>query len=213
METQTQTDETRDVQLPDKRIETQTDITYNIQIPESKEPVLIIREYEEVKEPEVWENITKRFEVSSWGKVKRDGKIMSQHEHKNTGRLSCHIDSNTREVHTLVAKAFCKNPNKLPIIDHKDRDVSNNYYKNLRFCDKFQSAQNRGPIMGQRFKGVTQHSTGSGWVASCTNRGESQYYWSLSELECAHWYDAKAKELHEPDFRYLNFQDKSVQTY
>ena len=37
-------------------------------------------------------------------------------------------------VHRLVAQAFLDNPNNYPIINHKDEDKANNYYKNLEWC-------------------------------------------------------------------------------
>lgn len=40
----------------------------------------------------------------------------------------------TWRVHRLVALAFIPNPNNYPIINHKDENPSNNYYKNLEWC-------------------------------------------------------------------------------
>lgn len=37
-------------------------------------------------------------------------------------------------IHRLVAQAFIPNPNNYPIINHKDENPSNNYYKNLEWC-------------------------------------------------------------------------------
>lgn len=37
-------------------------------------------------------------------------------------------------VHRLVALAFIPNPNNYPVINHKDENPSNNYYKNLEWC-------------------------------------------------------------------------------
>lgn len=37
-------------------------------------------------------------------------------------------------VHTLVAMAFLENPYNLPIVNHKDENPSNNFYKNLEWC-------------------------------------------------------------------------------
>lgn len=38
------------------------------------------------------------------------------------------------KVHRLVATAFIPNPNKLPIINHRDEDKANNYVDNLEWC-------------------------------------------------------------------------------
>lgn len=37
-------------------------------------------------------------------------------------------------IHRLVAQAFIPNPNNYPVINHKDENPSNNYYKNLEWC-------------------------------------------------------------------------------
>ena len=40
----------------------------------------------------------------------------------------------TFEVHTLVAKAFIPNPNSLPMVNHIDKDKTNNHIDNLEWC-------------------------------------------------------------------------------
>lgn len=38
-------------------------------------------------------------------------------------------------IHRLVGKAFIKNPDNLPQINHIDSNRTNNFYKNLEWCD------------------------------------------------------------------------------
>ena len=40
-----------------------------------------------------------------------------------------------RAIHRLVAKAFIANPNRYPMINHKDENKANNIVTNLEWCD------------------------------------------------------------------------------
>ena len=46
------------------------------------------------------------------------------------------------KLHRLVAEAFLKNPQKLPAIDHIDRNKQNNCVSNLRWCNQSLNMQN-----------------------------------------------------------------------
>lgn len=37
-------------------------------------------------------------------------------------------------IHRIVASAFLKNPNLLPVVNHKDGDKNNNHVSNLEWC-------------------------------------------------------------------------------
>lgn len=58
-----------------------------------------------------------------------DDKLYHRVNLRNNGR------SNQKLVHRLVAEAFIPNPLKLPQINHKDENPSNNNVNNLEWCD------------------------------------------------------------------------------
>jgi len=71
--------------------------------------------------------------------VTRKGKILKQLK-ANSGYMFVTISSGNRQfkghfVHRLVADAFIPNPQKLPHINHKDEDKTNNTAENLEWCD------------------------------------------------------------------------------
>lgn len=42
---------------------------------------------------------------------------------------------NFKRIHILVAQAFINNPNKFPMVNHKDENVMNNVVSNLEWCN------------------------------------------------------------------------------
>lgn len=73
--------------------------------------------------------------------VNRDGTIigkrgwlLSQNKTKH-GYLTAKIDGKKQLVHRLVAETYIPNPNKLPCVNHKDEDKTNNHVDNLEWCD------------------------------------------------------------------------------
>lgn len=58
-------------------------------------------------------------------------------------------------LHRLVARNFIPNPLKLPQINHKDEDKSNNRVDNLEWCDSFYN-QRYGTINQRRIKTRTE---------------------------------------------------------
>jgi hypothetical protein len=46
------------------------------------------------------------------------------------------------KLHRLVAEAFLENPQKLPAVDHIDRNKQNNFVSNLQWCNQSLNMQN-----------------------------------------------------------------------
>lgn len=118
---------------------------------------------------EIWKDIpgyNGRYLASNKGRIKsidwlvtgkrkpyiRKGKILKQSltgkgYKSGNGYLACRINGKLKKVHRLVALVFVENPRKLPQVNHKDMNTTNNLPENLEWCTNFQnshhSKQNR----------------------------------------------------------------------
>lgn len=81
------------------------------------------------------------YEVSNLGRVRsfhKGGRILKITTDKlgyKHARLYKNGENKLFQVHRLVATAFIFNPNKLPMVNHKDENPSNNQVENLEWCD------------------------------------------------------------------------------
>lgn len=102
-------------------------------------------------EKELWKPIpgfAKRFECSTLGRIKTNSfnktKILEPDIEKfrtrNAYLTVCITDDDnkkiTARVHRLVAKTWLPNPEDLPEVNHKDKDIYNNKLSNLEWCSR-----------------------------------------------------------------------------
>ncbi len=126
------------------------------------------------------------YEVSSHGRARNN----------NTGRIlkpgingsgyhfvSLHKDGKAKshKIHRLVCFAFCENPHDYTVVDHLDRNRTNNMFNNLRWCTI--SENNRNATISIRntsgMKGV--YKDGNSWRAQ----------WSDNDKRCSKVFSIK----------------------
>lgn len=112
-------------------------------------------------------NENEKYSISTIGRVRnnKSGLILKNKPHKRDGYFYVCLSNNgeilTRKIHRLVAIHFCLNPNNYNIVDHKDRDRTNNNFDNLRWVDASINSINR--VMKDHstmIKGVSQRKDG-----------------------------------------------------
>lgn len=104
-------------------------------------------------EIEIWKSLSgvPGIEVSTFGRVRSLDKVVSSEKYTRfqKGRILKQWDNGrgylyvslqingkkvNRRVHRLVAQTFLPNPNCLPMVNHKDCNITNNNVENLEFC-------------------------------------------------------------------------------
>jgi hypothetical protein len=128
---------------------------------------------DEYKCNEAWEDIAGfegKYQVSSFGRVKS----LTRNLYRGGGRryqpikeiilkqytdsagypyLSLNIKNNKSKrvrTHRLVAKAFLKNTNNKPCVNHKDGNKGNNHFKNLEWCTYGENKSHSFKVLGEK---------------------------------------------------------------
>jgi hypothetical protein len=89
------------------------------------------------------------YEISNNGRVrnKETKKTLCPHiaidKYKHVRSCNVRLNKIHCRIHRLVADAFIPNPENKPVIDHIDRDPSNNHISNLRWATFKENANNR----------------------------------------------------------------------
>lgn len=100
------------------------------------------------------------YQVSNMGRVrslKGHTKILKPGKNKD-GYLHYSLSENGKskifKAHRLVAHMFIKNPNNLPIVNHKDEHKSNNHVENLEWCTAQYNVQYSSHKISGEFNGM-----------------------------------------------------------
>ena len=121
-------------------------------------------------ENEIWKDVVGYeglYQVSNLGRVRSVDRIVNGRWGNNfvkglilkpytvKGYKQVHLSKNNKKthykIHRLVAETFIPNPYKLPQVNHKDEDKTNNCVENLEFCT--QSYNNN---YGTRLKRISE---------------------------------------------------------
>lgn len=88
-----------------------------------------------------------RYSVSNFGNVynTQTGRKLKQNtikfNYKQVRLYPKNEDQKCLQVHRLVAKAFIPNPLNLPMVNHLDKNPSNNHVNNLEWCTASRNVQ------------------------------------------------------------------------
>lgn len=161
---------------------------------------------EKVDESEKWKDVVGYeglYMISNFGRVYsvRSGIVMKQHTN-STGymRVLLYRDANKKRffVHRLVAKSFVSGYFDGAVVDHIDRDKSNNLHSNLEWVSQRENAT-RGEVgrlksgKTSNLDGVRWHKKSGMWMSQIYYNGVSYHLMShTDEHLCANAYqDAK----------------------
>ena len=87
----------------------------------------------------------RRYEISTEGRVRRDGKPFDAFGTSRGGYRHINISGNRiRKIHRLVAEAFIQRQSGKPLVLHSDGNPINNCVSNLRWGTHQDNADDRG---------------------------------------------------------------------
>lgn len=143
-------------------------------------------------DPEEWRNIegfNGGVQISNWGRVRKigvHGKEVAMRQKASSytsfsGNRYPHTRIGSKRnytpilIHIEVARAFIPNPGKLPVVNHKDGDKNNPYYKNLEWSTE---------------EGNTQHAWATGLNPS---KGSGNFNSKITEEQALYIFNSKEK--------------------
>lgn len=153
---------------------------------------------------ELWKDIAwtdGQYQVSDRGRIRsqirlKDGTtketILKAHKDKkgyDRIKITAHRESRTVKVHREVAIAFVDNPTKLPQVNHKNGNKSDNNAGNLEWCTNAENAQHAidnglWSVQIEKFKQRNEQKR-TPIVATDLATGESFFFASMSDAQRA----------------------------
>lgn len=91
-------------------------------------------------------------------------------------------------IHRLVAQAFIPNPNNLPEVNHKDRDVKNNKMDNLEWCDRRYNVEHSSLGFVRNFYNCYIEEVATGNRIKEFNTISAASLWASENLDCSKTY-------------------------
>lgn len=129
----------------------------------------------DIGQNEIWRSIdcNLNYEISSHGRVRNNktGRIMKQ-SICGDGYYGLNLSNKATIkkliIHRLVAEAFCEKNENDNIVDHIDRNRSNNYFENLRWCSQEINCKNMTLSKRNKsgIKGIHFHNKKQKWIAT-----------------------------------------------
>lgn len=121
------------------------------------------------------------YKISNYGNVINDNTNKILKHIIDTPGYSCvnlSINGNITRfyIHRLVAIYFCENENNYNMVDHIDRDRTNNCYDNLRWVNNSQNRRNvdKNKNTSSKYRGVCFDKARQKWISTFNLNGKAK---------------------------------------
>lgn len=138
---------------------------------------------------EIWKDIKGYegiYQISNLGKIRSlkydKSKIRKIYKDSN-GYLEIDLWNKGKRkmflIHRLVAEAFIPNPNKLPEVNHIDKNITNNNVENLEYCDRSYNVR-----YSKKLKKINQYDLQGNFIKEwdCSKDIERQLHFPSSTI-------------------------------